>query len=125
MNDDTTPSAEAQPEAADAGQASSEGDATGHQSMHHERKQYLRFGTMIATSTVVMFVLTYTNSYSWDHVRWSEERLYMALLMAGAMAIVMLSFMWGMHHNLRVNVAIVLGGLALMCSARLQSRAAA
>ena len=40
---------------------------------------YLRFGLMIATSTVVMFVLTYTNAFSIDHIRWSEERLYMAL----------------------------------------------
>jgi hypothetical protein len=77
---------------------------------------------MIATSTVVMFVLTYTNSYSWDHVRWSEERAYMALLMAGAMAIVMLGFMWGMHRNTRVNVAIVLGGFALMGAALWLSR---
>jgi hypothetical protein len=87
-----------------------------------ERKQYLRFGAMIATSAVVMFVLTYTNSYSWDHVRWSEERVYMALLMAGAMAIVMLGFMWGMHHNTRVNVAIIAGGLALMGTALWLSR---
>ena len=79
-----------------------------------QRKQYLRFGAMIATSTVVMFLLTYTNSYAWDHVRWSEERFYMALLMGGAMAIVMLSFMWGMHKNTKVNFAILAGGLALV-----------
>lgn len=85
-------------------------------------RQYWRFGAMIATSSVVMFVLTYTNSYSWDHVRWSEERLYMALLMAGAMAIVMLGFMWGMYADTRINVAIVLGGLALMGSALWLSR---
>ena len=94
----------------------------GDQVRERERAQYLRFGAMIAMSTVVMFALTYTNSYSWDHVRWSQERLYMALLMAGAMAIVMLGFMWGMHRNLRVNVAIVLGGLALMGSALWMSR---
>lgn len=85
-------------------------------------RQYWRFGAMIATSSVVMFVLTYTNAYSSEHVRWSEERLYMALLMAGAMAIVMLGFMWGMYRDTRVNVAIVAVGLALMGSALWLSR---
>lgn len=81
---------------------------------HASRRQYVRFLAMIATSTIVMFVLTYTNTYAWDHVRWSEERLYMALLMGGAMAIVMLTFMWGMHRNRAANLAIVVGALVLM-----------
>ncbi len=98
-----------------------EASNNGHEASAGHR-QYWRFGAMIATSSVVMFVLTYTNVYSWDHVRWSEERLYMALLMAGAMAIVMLGFMWGMYSHTRVNVAIVAGGLALMGSALWLSR---
>ena len=48
-----------------------------------ERRMYLRFAAMIATSTTVMFVLTYTNAFAWEHVRWSEERFYMAVLMGG------------------------------------------
>ncbi|MDN4175878.1 hypothetical protein QWY28_23195 [Nocardioides sp. SOB77] len=47
----------------------------GNSSGHHEAKMYLRFGLMIATSTVVMFGLTYTNAFSADHVRFSEERV--------------------------------------------------
>jgi hypothetical protein len=90
-----------------------------------ERKQYLRFGAMIATSTVVMFALTYTNTFAFEHVRWSEERLYMALLMGGAMAVVMLSFMWGMHANRRVNVAILAGSFVLMGGALWLSRSQA
>jgi len=75
---------------------------------------YLRFGAMITTSTVVMFLLTYTNTYVFDHVRWSEERVYMALLMGAAMAIIMLGFMWGMmYRNARINVAIVVGALVV------------
>ncbi|MFP5369168.1 MAG: hypothetical protein ACLGI3_00220, partial [Actinomycetes bacterium] len=50
---------------------------------HSGRRAYVRFAAMIATSTAVMFALTYTNSYAFDHVRWSEERVYMALLMVG------------------------------------------
>jgi uncharacterized membrane protein YsdA (DUF1294 family) len=87
-----------------------------------EGRKYLRFAAMIATSTVVMFTLTYTNSYAFDHVRWSEERVYMALLMGGAMAVVMLGFMWSMHKNVKANVAIVLAGLAVMGSALYLSR---
>ena len=86
------------------------------------RSQYLRFLAMIATSTVVMFALTYTNSYAWDHVRWSEERVYMALLMGGAMAFVMLAFMWRMHANPRLNAAILVGACVLMAVALWLSR---
>lgn len=78
------------------------------------RSQYLRFGAMIATSTVVMLALTYTNSWAFDHVRWSEERVYMALLMGGAMSVIMLGFMWSMYKDTKVSVAIVAGGLVLM-----------
>jgi len=47
---------------------------------HSQRRMYLLFVAMIVTSTTVMFILTYTNNFSIDHVRWSEERFYMALL---------------------------------------------
>jgi hypothetical protein len=83
---------------------------------------YLRFGLMIATSTAVMFILTYTNAYALDHVRWSEERFYMALLMGAAMALVMLAFMQSMMYKNRtlnlvvVAAAVVLGGIALYLS---------
>jgi len=46
----------------------------------------------------------------------------MALLMAGAMAIVMLGFMWGMHHNKPVNIAIIAASLVLMGAALWFSR---
>ena len=87
-----------------------------------ERSKYLRFGAMIATSTVVMFLLTYTNAYAWDHVRWSEERFYMALLMGGAMAVVMLGFMWSMHANRAVNVGIIVAAFVLIGAALWLSR---
>ena len=84
---------------------------------------YLRFGLMIATSTVVMFGLTYTNAFSADHVRFSEERVYMALLMGAAMALIMLAFMWGMmYRNRVVNVGIVLGAIVLGGTALYLSR---
>ena len=74
---------------------------------------YLRFGAMIATSTAVMYALTYTNVFAFEHIRWSEERLYMSLTMGSAMAIVMMLFMWKMHKSRAVNVGIIVGALVL------------
>jgi hypothetical protein len=73
---------------------------------------YGRFAAMIATSTVLMFVLMYFNTYALEHVRFSETRVYMALLMGAAMAVVMLGFMFGMYKDTRLNVAIL--ALALL-----------
>jgi hypothetical protein len=62
---------------------------------------------------VVMFGLMYLNTYEFSHVRWSETRLYMTFIMGAAMAVIMLSFMWGMYSNVRINLAIYLGSLAV------------
>lgn len=67
---------------------------------------YARFALMIATSTIVMFILMYLNTYSMDHVFFSETRLYMAFYMGAAMAVVMLAFMLGMYANRTLNMAI-------------------
>ncbi|GAB2750453.1 DUF305 domain-containing protein [Nocardioides pakistanensis] len=80
----------------------------------HERKMYLIFAGMITTSTVTMFLLTYTNAFTWSHMTFSEERVYMAILMGSAMAIIMLGFMWGMmYKNRKINVAIIVGALVV------------
>lgn len=71
---------------------------------------YLRFAAMVATSTVLMYGLMYLNTYSLDHVAFSQTRAWMALAMGAAMAIVMLLFMRGMYANRRANVAILGGG---------------
>ena len=79
-------------------------------------KTYLRFLAMIATSTVVMYALTYVTSYELGHVLFSETRLYMALLMGAAMAVVMLTFMLGMHPNRNANIAIYVGSVVLFAA---------
>lgn len=85
---------------------------------HSQRRMYLMFGAMVLTSTTAMFVLTYTNAFSIDHVYWSEERLYMALLMGSAMAIIMLGFMWAMmYRNVAINIAIIIAALVIGGSA--------
>ena len=73
---------------------------------------YLRFALMIATSTVVMFCLTYLNSWEAAHVWFSQTRVWMALVMGAAMAVVMLGFMWAMYRSRAANLAIV--GVAIV-----------
>ena len=76
---------------------------------------YAKFGAMIATSTIVMLVLMYLNTYQLDHVFFSETRAYMALVMGASMAIIMLSFMKKMYANRNANIAIfILSGLVFV-----------
>jgi hypothetical protein len=74
---------------------------------------YRKFGAMVGTATVIMFGLMYLNTYSMDHVFFSETRAYMALLMGAVMAIVMLLFMRKMYENRRLNTAIYAGSALL------------
>ncbi|MBC2776613.1 DUF305 domain-containing protein [Parasphingopyxis marina] len=74
---------------------------------------YARFAAMIATSTVIMFGLMYLNTYALEHVLFSQTRMWMALYMGAMMAVVMLTFMWGMYKRTRVNIAIFAGAAVL------------
>ena len=78
-------------------------------------KMYFKFGSMIATSTVIMFGLMYLNTYAWEHVFFSETRTYMALFMGAAMAVIMLTFMLHMLDNKAVNIAIYVGSALVFC----------
>jgi hypothetical protein len=71
---------------------------------------------MIATSTVVMFILMYLNTYLLTHVFWSETRAYMALLMGATMAIIMLAFMLSMYSRKAINTAIFGGAVVLFAA---------
>jgi hypothetical protein len=67
---------------------------------------------------VTMLLLTYTNAFTRSHMTFSGERVYIAILLGSAMAIIMLGFMWGtMYKNVKVNVAIVVAALFVGCSA--------
>ena len=68
--------------------------------------KYSIFGAMIATSTIVMFGLMYLNTYSLDHILFSETRAWMAIVMGATMAVIMLAFMLGMYRNRTTNIAI-------------------
>jgi hypothetical protein len=72
---------------------------------------YVRFGLMILTSTVVMFILMYLNTYALEHVFFSETRAYMAIVMGATMAVIMLGYMLGMYKNMPLNIAIFIGSV--------------
>ena len=74
---------------------------------------YRRFAAMIAVSTLVMYGLMYLNTYQIEHVRFSETRLYMALLMGAVMAAIMIGFMWSMYEKPRVKQRIVAGAVVV------------
>ncbi|MCG3880757.1 DUF305 domain-containing protein [Psychrobacter sp. Ps3] len=76
--------------------------------MNHKQKMnpYVKFGLMILTSTIVMYIMMYFNTYKWDHVYFSETRAYMALYMGAMMAVIMLAFMGNMYKKTKVNLMI-------------------
>lgn len=74
---------------------------------------YLRYGAMILTSTIVMYVFTYLNTYALSHIFFSETRLYMALLMGASMAVIMLLFMGHMLTNRKRNTVIISGSIVV------------
>lgn len=78
---------------------------------------YWRFAAMIATSTVVMYVLMYLNTYAYEHVFWSETRAWMALVMGATMSVIMLSFMLGMYRKRALNLAIYGASVAVFALA--------
>ena len=81
----------------------------------HENGNYLKFFMMIGTSMIAMFFLMYLHSYEiLNHAWFSETRLFMTMIMGGAMIIIMLAFMLNMYKNKKANISILAGGLLLI-----------
>ena len=74
---------------------------------------YVRFMLMVGTATVIMFLLMYANTYTADHMFWSETRFWMAFVMGAMMIVVMLLFMWSMYENKTKNY-VILGVAAIV-----------
>ncbi|MCC6174456.1 MAG: DUF305 domain-containing protein [Chloroflexi bacterium] len=79
-----------------------------------QRKMYLRFGAMILTAMVVMYGVMYASSWEWSHLRFSESRVFMAIVMGGTMGLVMLGWMLNMYRDMRFNAGIVAASLLLI-----------
>lgn len=84
-----------------------------HQKTAMATMKYATFAQMIVVGTIIMFALMYLNTYSVDHVFFSETRAFMALIMGATMAIVMLAFMWKMYSNKGINIGILVVSLAV------------
>lgn len=75
---------------------------------------YRNFVLMILAASVLMFCLMYLNTYQLSHAWFSQTRMFMTFIMAGSMALVMLWFMRHMYRDKRANLAIAIGGVALI-----------
>ena len=75
---------------------------------------YLRYAAMIITGMVVMYAVMFVGTYRWDHIRFSESRVFMALTMGGTMALVMLAWMLNMYKNTKANIAAITAGVLLI-----------
>lgn len=85
---------------------------SGHQSgTKMASMKYTTFAMMIGAGTIIMFALMYLNTYSLDHLFFSQTRAYMAIVMGATMAIVMLAFMWDMYPDKAVNTGILIGSV--------------
>lgn len=76
------------------------------QTNQKQMNPYVKFTLMILTSTVVMYIMMYFNTYEWDHIYFSETRAYMALYMGAGMAVIMLAFMTNMYKKTKLNLVV-------------------
>lgn len=91
----------------------------------HSKKMYLRFAAMLLTAMVVMYCVMFVATWEWDHVRFSQSRVFMALTMGGAMGLVMPAWMLNMYKNTRANVVVVVVSLGLLAGGAFLDRSQA
>ncbi|TDR45653.1 hypothetical protein DFR29_10481 [Tahibacter aquaticus] len=84
--------------------------------MSGTKNHYPRFAAMVAASFVAMFALMYVMVDRFAHVLSNLNQVYMAALMAGAMVLIELAFMWKMYPDPKLNallaaIAVVVVGV--------------
>lgn len=71
---------------------------------------YIRLALMVATSVLLMYGITYLESYQIiDHAHFSETRVFVALMMGMTMVVVMMAYMWDMYRYKRLNMIVIAG----------------
>ena len=80
------------------------------------KQSYKTFFSMIATSSVLMYVAMYLNNYAWDQIFFSETRMYMTMIMTAIMIVVMFWFMRHMYDSKKMNQLILGGSIALFAA---------
>jgi hypothetical protein len=68
---------------------------------------WAKFAAMIATSTLIMFLLMYQLIYTVDHATFSVNRLLSALIMGAVMTVVMLGYMWSMYRGKGTKIVVL------------------
>ncbi|SDI85845.1 protein of unknown function [Arthrobacter subterraneus] len=81
------------------------------------KKMYVKFGVILLISLGLMWVLSMSMVRSIDHFYFNLSNFWMALLMVGAMAIVMTVGMWSMFQNTKANIAMLVGFAVLFVGA--------
>lgn len=77
------------------------------------KKHYTKFGLMMLTSFIAMYLLMFINMDQFDHFSITVTRIYMALCMIAIMAIIMLLYMLNMYRDKRLNTLILLGSVVV------------
>lgn len=73
---------------------------------------YIRLSLMVGTSVILMFGITYLESFQIvDHAYFSETRVFVALLMGTTMVVVMMLYMLRMYPSKAANISILLGAV--------------
>ncbi len=85
-------------------------------SMDHgqAKKQYVRFGIMIFLSFTAMYILMYAMVNVFANAVPNFNQFYMAGLMTAPMVILEMAIMGMMYPSKKLNVGIMVGGVALL-----------
>jgi hypothetical protein len=82
--------------------------------MHKMKKMsYKKFLLMILVSFIFMYGIMFLNIVELNHFYISINRIYLAILMASAMAIIMMAMMYKMYPNKKRNNFIMIFGLVV------------
>ena len=76
-------------------------------------RSYAKLGIALASSYVVMFLLTMSMIRTIDHFHVNLSNAYMALIMVMPMGLIMLGVMWGMFGNRTLNLVLAVGFVAV------------
>ena len=80
-------------------------------------KPYLTLALAITVHFFIMWALTYSGVYAFEHIHLNLNRFYMPVLMVAPMVVVMLVAMHSMFENKRLNVALYAGSLIVFVAA--------
>lgn len=83
-------------------------------------RMYPRLAIALVSSLLVMWVLSLSQTRTWEHFQLNLSNLYISITMIGAMGLIMLLVMWPMYKDRKLNggllaafALVLLGGFAL------------